>query len=145
MSHSYPEFPTTEYEDMVFDFSTAFKQEVLTADLVKDEKLVALRLSLIQEEFTELKEAIALLQAEPSSENEAHVYKELGDLQYVLSGFAITFGLPMFSIVSRVHESNMSKMEGLSEPIYREDGKVLKGPEYQEAYLEDLISKKYDY
>tara|TARA_R100000742_G_C4224744_1_gene47632 strand:- start:43 stop:192 length:150 start_codon:yes stop_codon:yes gene_type:complete len=39
----------------------------------------------------------------------------------------------------RVHESNMSKLDDEGKPIYREDGKVLKGPNYKPPNLEDLI------
>tara|TARA_R100001594_G_scaffold56817_1_gene90728 strand:+ start:1988 stop:2137 length:150 start_codon:yes stop_codon:yes gene_type:complete len=39
----------------------------------------------------------------------------------------------------RVHESNMSKLDEYGKPIFREDGKVLKGPKYQPPNLEDLV------
>jgi len=39
----------------------------------------------------------------------------------------------------RVHESNMSKLGEDGKPIYRADGKVLKGPNYKPPYLNDLI------
>ena len=41
--------------------------------------------------------------------------------------------------MQRVHESNMSKLDTNGRPIYRPDGKVMKGPNYKEPYLLDLI------
>jgi predicted HAD superfamily Cof-like phosphohydrolase len=41
--------------------------------------------------------------------------------------------------LNRVHESNMSKLDEYGKPVYREDGKVLKGPNYLPPTLEDLI------
>lgn len=69
----------------------------------------------------------------------AALLKELCDLQYVLSGFAVTFGLPFDEAFRRVHESNMSKLGSDGKPVYREDGKVMKGPNYKEPNLTDLV------
>ena len=41
--------------------------------------------------------------------------------------------------MDRVHKSNMSKLDEYGKPIYRDDGKVLKGPNYQPPDLEDLV------
>lgn len=43
---------------------------------------------------------------------------------------------------NRVHDSNMSKLDDSGKPIKREDGKVLKGPNYKEPDLSDLVKKK---
>jgi len=56
--------------------------------------------------------------------------KELADLLYVTYGTAITFGIPIDDVFAEVHRSNMSKLGADGKPIYREDGKVLKGPNY---------------
>lgn len=69
----------------------------------------------------------------------AALLKELCDLQYVLSGFAVTFGLPFDEAFQRVHESNMSKLGPDGKPVYREDGKVMKGPNYKKPDLTDLV------
>ena len=68
-----------------------------------------------------------------------NLLKELADLIYVTYGKAATFGWDLDEAVRRVHASNMSKLDDDGEPIYREDGKVLKGPNYQEPNLKDLI------
>ena len=53
---------------------------------------------------------------------------------------AVALGLPVQEAFNRVHASNMSKLDEDGNPIYREDGKVMKGPNYKPPYLEDLVS-----
>jgi NTP pyrophosphatase (non-canonical NTP hydrolase) len=67
------------------------------------------------------------------------ILKELADLQYVVSRFAVVFDLDLDEAFDRVHKSNMSKLGDDGNPIYRDDGKVMKGPNYKPPYLEDLI------
>ena len=88
----------------------------------EDGKSIILRRELIQEEFKELMTAPYL----------DEVMKEACDLVYVVLG--------MFDeAFSRVHESNMSKLGEDGKPIYREDGKVLKGPDFFKPDLSDLV------
>ena len=65
--------------------------------------------------------------------------KELADLVYVCYQFAASQEWDLDEAMQRVHESNMSKLDDNGKPIYRADGKVLKGPKYKEPYLLDLI------
>ena len=65
--------------------------------------------------------------------------KELADLVYVCYQFAASQEWDLDEAMRRVHESNMSKLDNNGKPIYRADGKVLKGPNYKEPYLLDLI------
>ena len=65
--------------------------------------------------------------------------KELADLVYVCYQFAASQEWDLDEAMRRVHESNMSKLDANGKPIYRADGKVLKGPNYKEPYLLDLI------
>lgn len=92
-------------------------------------RLGDLRYALIEEEFRELLEA----------DNPENFLKEMVDLLYVLYGTAATFGWDIDTAFNRVHQSNMSKLGADGKPIYREDGKVLKGPNYQLADLSDLV------
>jgi NTP pyrophosphatase (non-canonical NTP hydrolase) len=64
--------------------------------------------------------------------------KELADIVYVCFQFAATAGWELDEALARVHRSNMSKLVD-GKPLKREDGKVLKGPNYQPPYLTDLI------
>ena len=94
--------------------------------------------SLIVEEFKEFLEAEGLLfRDNPTIESEA--LKELADLVYVAYQYAENMGWFLDEAIDRVHLSNMSKLGEDGKPIYREDGKVLKGPNYAPPNLEDLI------
>ena len=56
-----------------------------------------------------------------------------------LEGLARTFGLPADRVFDRVHDSNMSKLGNDGKPVRRDDGKVMKGPNYHPPSLDDLI------
>ena len=105
---------------MVKQFATAMNQKL--------EKDVAA--GLIAEEYTEWWNAYAT----PVEE-----LKELADLVYVTYGYANVRGWNLDEAVRRVHASNMSKLGDDGKPLYREDGKVLKGPNYQKPELGDLV------
>ena len=65
--------------------------------------------------------------------------KELADLVYVCYQYAANEEWDLDEAMKRVHESNMSKLDEYGKPIYREDGKVMKGPNYAPPNLEDLV------
>ena len=90
------------------------------------------------EEFKEFLEAEDHLYREnPTVVAEA--LKELADLVYVCYQYAENMNWFLDEALHRVHESNMSKLGEDGKPIYREDGKVLKGPNYKPPNLTDLI------
>ena len=93
---------------------------------------------LIVEEFKEFLEADGELWRD-SSVSTANCLKELADLVYVCYQYAENMGWDLDEALHRVHESNMSKLDEDGKPIYREDGKVLKGPDYKPPNLEDLV------
>ena len=94
--------------------------------------------NLITEEFKEFLEAEAtLFRSNPSCH--ADCLKKLADIVYVCYQYAANMGWNLDEAMYRVHESNMSKLDDNGNPIYREDGKVLKGPNYQPPNLEDLV------
>ena len=113
---------------MVQQFARTYKQS-MRHDFVKGSDKAMLRYHLIEEEAAEVAEA-----SEPE-----HLLKELADLVYVTYGFAATFGWNLDEAVRRVHASNMSKLGDDGQPVYREDGKVLKGPNYEQPNLSDLV------
>lgn len=128
-------------EAMVSEFHTATKLDV---DAPMSTGLLQLRMSLINEELDELR--LEVVQAmrdlsetkEVSTETKEKMLKELCDLMYVVSGFAVTFGLPVQPAFVRVHKSNMSKLvDGMA--VFREDGKVLKGENYKPPSMEGLV------
>ena len=71
--------------------------------------------------------------------NSADCMKELADLVYVAYQYAENLGWDLDEALNRVHLSNMSKLGEDGQPIRREDGKVLKGPNYQPPNLTDLV------
>ena len=74
-----------------------------------------------------------------ASEHRENCLKELADLVYVCYQYAENMQWDLDEAMHRVHESNMSKLDEYGKPIYREDGKVLKGPNYSPPNLEDLV------
>lgn len=90
--------------------------------------------SLIDEEWSEFHEAFYF-------EEESAQLKELADLVYVCFQFAASQDWDLDEAMQRVHRSNMSKLGEDGKPIYREDGKILKGPNYQPPNLKDLTDK----
>ena len=94
--------------------------------------------NLIVEEFKEFLEAEGMLfRNNPVFPAEA--LKELADLVYVCYQYAENMSWNLDEAMNRVHESNMSKLDKDGKPIYRDDGKVLKGPNYKPPDLSDLI------
>ena len=94
--------------------------------------------TLIEEEFREFTEAHLKLGTYEGSEPDA--LKELADLVYVIFQYSENLEWDLLEALRRVHESNMSKLDDEGNPIYREDGKVLKGPNYKPPFLDDLFS-----
>ena len=89
--------------------------------------------SLIDEEWSEFHEAFHF-------KDEHEQLKELCDLVYVCYQFAANEGWDLDEAMDRVHKSNMSKLDENGQPIYRADGKVLKGPNYKPPNLTDLLN-----
>ena len=116
----------------VIDFMNNFKQEVKYNPEFPDEKVQKLRISLIEEELEELKEAMG-------KEDMVGVADALTDILYVTYGAGAAFGIDLDKCFEEVHSSNMSKLDRNGHPIYRNDGKILKGPDYFEPNLEKII------
>ena len=93
---------------------------------------------LVIEEFKEFLEAEGFLFMHGKNHQE-HALKELADLVYVCYQYAENMGWFLDEALDRVHKSNMSKLDDDGNPIYREDGKVLKGPNYKPPNLSDLF------
>lgn len=90
-----------------------------------------LRERLIEEEFGELREALA-------HGNMADVAKELADLLYVVYGTAVSCGIDMEPVFREVHRSNMSKVGGHK----RADGKWVKPATYSRAQVEPILREQ---
>ena len=103
-------------------------------------KLWDMQVGLIDEEYKEFREAADELLMEPeSAELREHLVKELSDLVFVCYQFAAAFGIDLDKAMALVYDSNMSKLDESGKPIYREDGKVLKGPNYKPPALSTCV------
>ena len=103
-----------------------------------DRQTRAVQHELIVEEFKEFLEADGMMVRHGHNVQE-ECLKELADLIYVCYQYAENMGWFLDEALNRVHESNMSKLDEDGNPIYREDGKVLKGPNYKPPDLSDLF------
>lgn len=98
-----------------------------------NEKLHELRLDLIDEEVYELQDAVI------NDQDIVAVADALTDILYVVYGAAVAYGIDIDACFREVHRSNMSKLGADGKPIYREDGKVLKGPNYSPPNLHKVL------
>lgn len=119
----------------VQEFMEAFGQEVKTSPEFPNRETQLLRIELIREELEELSEAIA-------DHDIVEVADALADILYVTYGAAHAFGIPIDNCFREVQRSNMSKLGEDGKPIYREDGKVMKGPNYSEPDLKSVLLEK---
>jgi len=110
-----------------------FGQEVKDKATFPNEKIVELRYDLILEELNELKEAI-------NEKNLKEVADALTDILYVTYGAGHAFGINLDKCFEEVQKSNMSKLDNNGKPIYNEQGKVMKGPNYFKPNLNKFIN-----
>lgn len=137
------------------EFRRVFGQKTIQEGVayIPPESLPTLKmqLDLIQEEGNEFKDALDLWVKLSEDEESANsdidvvrqvkecVIKELSDLAFVCEQMAAFLGIDLEEAMCRVFRSNMSKLDSNGKPIYREDGKILKGPNYQPPDLSDLV------
>ena len=117
-------------------FREAMDQPINTVN----EYVHELQVNLITEEYNEFCEAFdtEFKTLDQIEDNQLHQLKELADLVFVCYQYAAARGWNLDAAMTRIFESNMSKLVD-GKPLRREDGKVLKGPNYQPPVLDDLI------
>lgn len=121
----------------VSEFHKAFGlgiKETPTADLGIKKNL--LRYELMREENEEYLEAA-------NNNDLVEVADALGDMLYILCGTIIEHGMQykIEEVFNEIQRSNMSKLGEDGKPIYREDGKVLKGPNYFKPKIQEILNK----
>ncbi len=122
----------------VKEFHETYGLPVEHAPNISDEKTNKLRINLLAEEVEELQEAL-------EAGDIVEVLDALTDIQYVLDGAYLSFGLHAVkqAAFDEVHSSNMSKLGEDGKPIVREeDGKILKGPNYFKPDIGQFIQNK---
>ena len=113
-------------------FMKTFGQEVKTMPSLSSEKINKLRISLINEELEEFKEAIRNNDLKEAAD-------ALTDILYVTYGAGHAFGINLDKCFDEVQRSNMSKLDEDGKPIYNELGKVMKGPKYFKPDLNKFL------
>ena len=119
--------------EKVGSFMKTFGQEVKTKSGLSTEKINKLRVSLINEELEEFKEAI-------KNNDIKEVADALTDILYVTYGAGHAFGINLDKCFDEVQQSNMSKLGEDGKPIYNESGKVMKGPKYFKPDLKKFVT-----
>ena len=124
--------------EQVQEFHETYGLPVKSSPDISDPKTNDLRINLLAEELEELKEAL-------EAGDIVEVLDALTDLQYVLDGAYLSFGLHTVkdAAFNEVQRSNMSKLGADGKPIRREsDGKILKGPNFFEPDLAQFVKTK---
>jgi predicted HAD superfamily Cof-like phosphohydrolase len=108
--------------------------ESMKANIGEDKKL--LRFNLMKEENEEYLEAA-------KNNDIVEIADALGDMLYILCGTIIEHGLQdkIEAVFNEIQLSNMSKLGEDGQPIYREDGKVMKGPNYFKPNFEEILKE----
>ncbi|WP_127129264.1 bifunctional GNAT family N-acetyltransferase/nucleoside triphosphate pyrophosphohydrolase family protein [Georgenia sp. SYP-B2076] len=129
-------------EALVRQFHQTYHLPVVADAPSVDRDRVHMRMALVAEELAELVEAVygeaagaemaaaftRAVAADDGTRDTVEAADALGDLTYVIYGMALECGIPLEDVLAEIQASNLSKLGADGRPIYREDGKVLKGP-----------------
>ena len=121
----------------VTEFHTAFKLNMNSSPIASiGKERNTLRFNLMKEENEEYLEAA-------ENNDLVEVADALGDMLYILCGTIIEHGMQdkIEAVFNEIQRSNMSKLGAKGKPIYREDGKVLKGPNYFKPNSIEILEK----
>ena len=116
----------------VKNFMETFGQEVKIKPSLSSDKINKLRYNLIKEELNEFKQAL-------DNNDLLEVADALTDILYVTYGAGHAFGINLDACFEEVQNSNMSKLGNDGKPIYNDQGKVMKGPNYYKPDLSKYI------
>ena len=119
--------------EKVKKFMQTFGQDIKNKPSFPSEKIVSLRSALIEEELSELKEAV-------KNKDISEVADALTDILYVTYGAGHAYGIDLDKCFDEVQNSNMSKLGNDGKPIFNESGKVMKGPNYFKPDLSKFVS-----
>ena len=117
----------------VKEFMQKFKQEVKSKPSFPDDNIIKLRINLIKEELLELEEAL-------NEKNIEETADALTDILYVTYGAGHAFGIDLYKCFDEVQKSNMSKLDKFGNPIYNNQGKVMKGPLYFKPNFKKILN-----
>ena len=143
-------------EALVRRFHHVYGLPVQTDGASLERESLDMRMSLIAEEFSELVGAVygqaaraelesSYLRAVAADDGARYTVEAadaLADLIYVIYGMALETGIDLAAVLAEVQRSNMSKLGADGKPVYREDGKVLKGPDYFPPNVEAVLRRR---
>jgi phosphoribosyl-ATP pyrophosphohydrolase len=101
-----------------------------------DQSTIDLRFRLMEEENLEYLEAA-------KNNDIVEIADALGDILYILCGTILAHGLQhkIIEVFNEIQRSNMSKLDINGKPVIREDGKILKGPNYFKPNIKNILDK----
>ena len=143
-------------EALVRRFHHVYGLPVQTDGANLERESLDMRMSLIAEEFSELVGAVygqaaraelessylRAVAADDGARDTVEAADALADLIYVIYGMALETGIDLAAVLAEVQRSNMSKLGADGKPVYREDGKVLKGPDYFPPNVEAVLRRR---
>ena len=143
-------------EALVRRFHHVYGLPVQTDGASLERESLHMRMSLIAEEFAELVGAVygqaartevessyrRAVAADDGARDTVEAADALADLVYVIYGMALETGIDLAAVLAEVQRSNMSKLGADGKPVYREDGKVLKGPDYFPPNVEAVLRRR---
>lgn len=118
----------------VKEFHEKFKQPISTLPELPNDDRRTLRRELLREEYTEYTTA-------ETANDLVEIADALADMVVIICGTALEYGIPLDIILKEVHRSNMSKLDNNGQPMYRDDGKVAKGPNYSPPNIKDILKR----
>lgn len=118
--------------EQVYEFTEANDLPRPKTPVLPDFQTRKLRKKLLREEYNEYLDG-------EDNDDLVEIADALCDILYIVYGTGITYGLPMKELFDEVHRSNMSKLGEDGKPIRREDGKILKGPNYFKPDLASIV------
>ncbi|WP_314317909.1 bifunctional GNAT family N-acetyltransferase/nucleoside triphosphate pyrophosphohydrolase family protein [Actinomyces oris] len=143
-------------EALVRRFHHVYGLPIQTDGASLERESLGMRMSLIAEEFAELVGAVygkaarveiessyrRAVAADDGARDTVETADALADLIYVIYGMALETGIDLAAVLAEVQRSNMSKLGADGKPVYREDGKVLKGPGYFPPNVEAVLRRR---
>ena len=143
-------------EALVRRFHHVYGLPVQTDGASLERESLGMRMSLIAEEFAELVGAVygqaardeiessyrRAVATDDGARDTVETADALADLIYVIYGMALETGIDLAAVLAEVQRSNMSKLGADGKPVYREDGKVLKGPGYFPPNVEAVLRSR---
>lgn len=118
---------------MVYEFHKIYGAHIGKYAELPSTDIRELRRKLLAEEFDEYIEG-------EDTNDLIEIADALGDMLYIIYGTAVSYGLPINEIFNEIHRSNMSKLDAAGKPIRRDDGKILKGPNYFKPDIASILS-----